>query len=78
VTFPKAERLRDAVRQIPLDRLLVETDCPLLTPQKHRGQRNKPAYVRYTAAEIANCHGVSIAEVEEATTRNAKKLFEIP
>ena len=78
VTYPKADRLRDVVRLIPLDCLLVETDCPLLTPQKHRGQRNEPAYVRYTAAEIANCQGISVAEVEEATTRNAKKLFGIP
>lgn len=78
VTYPKADRLRDAVRQIPLDRLLVETDCPLLTPQKHRGQRNEPAYVRYMAAEIAHCHGVSLAEVEETTTRNAKRLFGFP
>ena len=78
VTYPKAERLRDVVRHIPLDRLLVETDCPLLTPQKHRGQRNEPAYVRYTAAEIANCHGLPLAEVEEASTRNAKRLFGIP
>ena len=78
VTYPKADRLRDVVRLIPLDRLLVETDCPLLTPQKHRGQRNEPAYVRYTAAEIANCHGISVAEVEEATTRNARRLFGIP
>lgn len=78
VTYPKAERLREAVRMIPLDRLLVETDCPLLTPQKHRGRRNEPAYVRYTAAEIAAVHGVPLAEVEEATTRNAKGLFGIP
>jgi TatD DNase family protein len=78
VTFPKAERLRDVVRHIPLDRLLVETDCPLLAPQKHRGQRNEPAYVRYTAAEVANCHGVTVGEVEEATTRNAKRLFGFP
>jgi TatD DNase family protein len=78
VTYPKAERLRDVVRQIPLDRLLIETDCPLLTPQKHRGQRNEPAYVRYTAAEIANGHGIPVSEVEEATTRNAKRLFGIP
>ena len=78
VTYPKADRLREVVRHIPLDRLLVETDCPLLTPQKHRGQRNEPAYVRYTAAEVANCHGVTIGELEEATTRNAKRLFGLP
>ena len=78
VTYPKAERLREVVRHIPLDRLLVETDCPLLAPQNHRGQRNEPAYVRFTAAEVANCHGIGIAEVEEATTRNAMRLFGFP
>ncbi len=77
VTYPKAQALREAVREIPLDVLMVETDCPLLAPQKHRGQRNEPAYVRYTAAEIANVKGVDVRAVAEATTRNARRLFGI-
>jgi TatD DNase family protein len=78
VTYPNADRLRAVVRTIPLGRLLVETDCPLLTPQKHRGRRNEPAYVRYTAAEVANVKGVSLEELEAATSRNAAALFGLP
>jgi TatD DNase family protein len=75
VTYPKADRIRDAVRLIPLESLLVETDCPLLAPQKHRGGRNEPSYVRHAAAEVANVKGLPLAEVEEATARNAARLF---
>ncbi len=78
VTYPNAKGLREAVRTVPLDRLMVETDCPLLTPQKHRGSRNEPAYVRYTAAEIANVKGVPLSELEAATTANARALFGLP
>jgi TatD DNase family protein len=78
VTYPNAQRLRDVVRQIPLDRLLVETDCPLLTPQKHRGQRNEPAYVRYTGLQIAEVRGMPPEELGEATSRNARDLFGFP
>lgn len=78
VTYPGAKGLRDAARQIPLESLLVETDCPLLTPQKHRGQRNEPAYVRYTADEIARARGIGVEEVAEATSRNARRLFGLP
>jgi TatD DNase family protein len=77
VTYPNAKALREAVASIPLESLMVETDCPLLAPQKHRGQRNEPAYVRYTASEIANVKGTGLAEVAEATTRNARRLFGI-
>lgn len=75
VTYPNAQRLRDTVRAIPLDRLLVETDCPLLAPQAHRGRRNEPAYVRYAAAEIAKVHGVALERVAEATSANARRVF---
>jgi TatD DNase family protein len=78
VTYPKADRLRDVVRHIPLDRLLVETDCPLLAPQKYRGKRNEPAYVRETVVEVAACHGITPEELAEATTRNAVRLFGFP
>jgi TatD DNase family protein len=77
VTFANADRLRDTVRAIPLDRLLVETDCPLLTPVPHRGKRNEPSYVMYTAAAVARAHDTSPERVAELTTRNALDLFRI-
>ena len=78
VTYPNAKELREVARQIPLDRLMIETDCPLLPPQKFRGKRNEPSYVRYAAAEIANAHGVTIDELSTATSRNACGLFGLP
>jgi TatD DNase family protein len=78
VTYPNAKGLREVVRQIPLDRMMIETDCPLLAPQKFRGQRNEPSYVRYAAAEIANAHGVTLDELGAATSRNACTLFGLP
>lgn len=75
VTYPNAKGLRAAVLEIPLDRLMIETDCPLLAPQAHRGKRNEPAYVRYAAAEIAKVHGVPIETVAEKTSENARRLF---
>jgi len=75
VTYPSAQALRDVVKYLPLDRLMIETDCPLLPPQKFRGKRNEPSYVRYAAAEIANVHGVALEVVNEATSRNARNLF---
>jgi TatD DNase family protein len=78
VTYPTAQNLRDVARQVPLDRLLVETDCPYLAPQPVRGQRNEPAYVLHTAALLAELQGVSLAEFEEQTTRNARTLFGLP
>lgn len=77
VTYPSAEKLRETVRSIPLDRLLVETDSPLLAPQAYRGKRNEPAYVRYAAAEVAKVHGCSIEAIAERTTANARSLFGI-
>src|SRR5689334_14880192 len=75
VTYPSAQALRDVVGQLPLDRLLIETDCPLLPPQKFRGKRNEPAYVRYAAAEIANVLKLPLEQVSETTSRNARSLF---
>lgn len=75
VTYPTAQNLRDVAKEVPLDRLLVETDCPYLAPQPVRGKRNEPAYVAHTAALLAQVKGVSVAEIEEHTTRNAKALF---
>lgn len=78
VTFAKAEELREAVREIPLDRLLIETDCPYLAPVPHRGKRNEPAFVVRVAERIAEVKGVSVEEVARATTENARAFFGIP
>ncbi|MBN9119503.1 MAG: TatD family hydrolase [Planctomycetes bacterium] len=75
VTYPTAQNLRDVAKEVPLDRLLVETDCPYLAPQPVRGKRNEPAFVAHTAALLAQVKGVSVAEIEEYTTNNARELF---
>ncbi len=77
VTFPKAQALRDVVKQIPIEQLLVETDAPYLAPQKYRGKRNEPAYVRSTAEEIARVKGLSFDDVARITSFNAMQLFGI-
>ena len=80
VTYRNARRLLDIVPALPLDRLLVETDCPYLSPHPHRGKRNEPAYVRLVAERIAALRGLTTAELAEATTANAQNLFrfEVP
>lgn len=75
VTYPTAQNLRDVAKEVPLDRLLVETDCPYLAPQPVRGKRNEPAHVAHTAALLAQVKGVSVADIEDHTTRNARALF---
>ena len=75
VTYPNAKDLRETLRYIPLENLLIETDCPLLAPQSKRGTRNEPAYVAYTAAEIAAERELPVDEVRVATTANAARLF---
>src|SRR6266571_812116 len=77
ITFQNATMLRDIVKTVPLDRTLVETDSPYLTPAPHRGKRNEPAYVRHVAEKIAEMHGISVKEVEQATTQNTMRLFRI-
>lgn len=76
VTYKNADRLAEIVQELPLDRILVETDCPFLTPHPHRGKRNEPAYVRLVANKIAALRGISFDELAEATTTNAQRLFE--
>jgi TatD DNase family protein len=75
VTFKKAEALQATVKGIPLERLLIETDCPYLAPIPYRGKRNEPAYVAHTAAKVAELQGVGMAEIERATTANFLRLF---
>ena len=77
VTFKNGQSIRDAVAKIPLDRLVVETDSPYLTPEPNRGKRNEPAYVKYTAEKVALVKGVSLEELAARTTENAKKFFKI-
>jgi len=75
VTFQNARRLRELVRQLPLEKLLIETDCPYLTPHPHRGKRNEPAYVKLVAQEIARIKGTSLEEMARITLDNAQALF---
>ena len=77
ITFKNAESLRDVVRKVPLENMLVETDSPFLTPVPHRGKRNEPAYVRFVAETIADLKGVSLAEVGEKTSGNVHRLFNL-
>ncbi|WP_210367674.1 TatD family hydrolase [Bacillus sp. REN3] len=77
VTFKNAKKPKEVAEKIPLDQLLVETDCPYLTPHPFRGKRNEPAYVKLVAEEIAGIKGLALEEVAEATAENAKKLFGI-
>lgn len=81
LTFQNATMLRDIAKTVPLDRLLIETDCPYLTPVPHRGKRNEPAYVSFVAQQLAHIHSndpnLSIDTIGRITTDNAKRLFKI-
>ena len=77
VTFPKAEALREVVRQVPIEHLLIETDSPYLAPQPVRGKRNEPAFVRHAAEAIAAVKGLSFEDVARITSFNAMQLFGI-
>ena len=75
VTFKKAGDLREIAKQVPLERLLIETDCPYLAPVPHRGKRNQPAYVIEVARCLAGIHGVEVEEIGRVTSENFAKLF---
>jgi TatD DNase family protein len=75
VTYPKAQNLRDVAQEVPLDRLLVETDSPFLAPQPHRGRRNEPAFVAEVAQSIANVRNLPADELAVATADNFRRLF---
>jgi TatD DNase family protein len=77
ITFKNAEPLRDVVRQVPLKKILIDTDSPYLTPVPHRGKRNEPAYVRLVAEAVAIIKSVSLEEVAQITSGNARELFSI-
>ncbi len=75
VTYPNAKDVQAVAREVPEDRLLIETDCPWLAPQFRRGKRNEPAYVRAVAEKIAELRGTSVAAIGETTTKNFQTLF---
>ena len=77
VTYQNARRLAEIIQALPLNRLLIETDCPYLTPHPHRGKRNEPAHVRLVAEKIADIKGLTLDMVAAATTANARRLFEL-
>lgn len=75
VTFKNAKDLKEVAQSIPLENLLLETDAPYLTPVPYRGKRNSPKYLKYIAQEIADLRGISLEEVKNVTTQNAKRIF---
>ena len=77
VTFKNAVKMKDVAREVPLDKLVLETDAPYLTPVPFRGKENKPAYVRYVAEEIAQIRNLAVEEIIDITTRNAEEFFGI-
>jgi TatD DNase family protein len=77
ITFKNAEPLRQVVRQVPLEKMFVETDSPFLTPVPHRGKRNEPAYVRLVAETVASVKNISLEDVARVTTENVQNLFKI-
>jgi len=77
ITFKNAGNLREVAKEIPLEKTLIETDCPFLTPLPHRGKRNEPKYVQFVAQELATIHCIPVEEIEAITSENTKKLFRI-
>ena len=77
LTYKKNETLRAVAREIPLKRMLLETDCPYLPPQPKRGMRNEPSFLIYTAEALAKIKEISLEELGEITTKNAKELFKL-
>ncbi len=77
LTFKKSVKPKEVAAYVPLDRMVIETDCPYLTPEPHRGKRNSSLYIHYVAEKIAEIKNISVEEVENATYENAKRLFNI-
>jgi TatD DNase family protein len=77
ITFPKAQQIRDAAKEVPLDRMLIETDCPYLAPVPHRGKRNEPAFVRETARQLGELRGLSTEEMGVQTAKNFYRFFSL-
>lgn len=77
LTFKKAQDLRDIAQEVPLDRLMIETDCPYLAPVPYRGKRNEPAYVIEVAKTLSELHGISVERIAEVTSQNFGTVFEV-
>jgi len=77
LTFPKAQQIRDAALEVPLERMLIETDSPYLAPVPYRGKRNEPAFVKETARKVGELRGLSMEEVGERTSRNFYNFFKL-
>jgi len=77
VTFPKAQQIRDAALEVPLERMLIETDSPYLAPVPHRGKRNEPAFVKETARKLGELRGLTAEEIGQHTTRNFCNFFKL-
>jgi TatD DNase family protein len=77
LTFPKAQQIRDAALEVPLDRILIETDAPFLAPLPHRGKRNEPAFVKETARRLGELRSLTLEEIGERTTRNFYNFFKL-
>ncbi len=78
VTYPKNDALREAAATLPLEAIVIETDCPYLSPQPRRGKRNEPAHIRFTAEQIANVRGEPVELVASQTSVNGSRLFRLP
>ena len=78
LTFPKAESVREVAKSVPLDRVMVETDCPYLAPVPFRGKRCEPFMVKHTAAELGRLHDLDLEEISRITTANADSFFGLP
>ena len=78
VTFPKAQQIRDSALQVPLDRMLIETDSPFLAPVPYRGKRNEPAFVKEVARQIGELRGISTEEAGARTSENFYRFFSLP
>lgn len=77
VTFKNAKKLKETVKQIPMERILVETDCPYMAPEPHRGERNSSLYLTHIIEKIAECRGINTEEVERITEENAVRMYGI-
>ena len=78
ITYPNAQKTREAAKAVPLDHTLVETDCPFLAPQPQRGKRNEPSFVVHAAEELAKVHGARLEAIGAATTAAARAAFRLP
>ncbi len=78
ITFPKAQQIRDSAKEVPLHRILIETDCPFLAPVPYRGKRNEPAHVIEVARHLAEIRGTTPEEIGTQTTQNFRRFFSLP